>query len=84
MMAWLHDRGELNLGEVFTHRKEDKELPCFQSIKVLDNSLSQECPWHGVQGRVGGHSHDHRGWDKYFTICTLKFIAGYFNRKSAG
>ena len=25
MMAWLHDRGELGLGEVFTHRKVVKE-----------------------------------------------------------
>ena len=31
-MAWLHDRGELGLGEVFTHRKVDKELACFQLI----------------------------------------------------
>ena len=79
MMAWLHDRGELGLGEVFTHRKVDKELACFQlivnsiekAIKVVfNNSLSQECPGHRVQGRVGGHSHDHRGRDKSFTICT--------------
>ena len=75
-MAWLHDRGELGLGEVFTHRKVDKELACFQLIvnsnQIFNNSLSQECPGHGVQGRVGGHSHDHRGRDKSFTICTLR------------
>ena len=34
-MAWLHDRGELGLGEVFTHRKVDKELACFQLINNI-------------------------------------------------
>ena len=53
-MAWLHDKGELGLGEEFTHRWALIGQFCLTQ-PLNDLSHPQERPRYRVQGRAGGH-----------------------------